>query len=155
MLEAFDYLAKRPSIKDAVKKKANEMIQLFISEVDKCKQEYDTKLKNVNMLNIPLHHGKISGSAIWVRALQGRIQKMKDWIDKLYFIDDDMKKPAYEKFENTNSSFRICILDTKCNAEWKQENKELEEAHEKGLPLQTRLERAVLIRPEDNFPDYH
>ena len=70
------------------------------------------------MLNIPLHHGKISGAAIWVRCLQGRISKMKDWIDKLYFIDDDMKKAAYEKFEHTNSAFRLCITQTKCN-EWK------------------------------------
>jgi len=30
MLEAFDYLAKRPAIKEAVKKMANAVISLFI-----------------------------------------------------------------------------------------------------------------------------
>ena len=31
---------------------------------------------------------------------------MKDWVDKLYFIDDEIKKPAYEKFEHANAAFR-------------------------------------------------
>ena len=68
MLEAFDYLAKRDSIKMAVKKKAYEVIQTFLSELDKAKLEYDNMKKNITLLNFPLHHGKYSGQAIWVRA---------------------------------------------------------------------------------------
>jgi hypothetical protein len=41
MLEAFDYLAKRNSIKSAVKKKANEILTLFIKELDFAKNEYE------------------------------------------------------------------------------------------------------------------
>lgn len=73
MLEAFDYLAKRESIKIAVKKKATEVIQMFVSELDKAKLEYDNMKKNTPLLNFPLHHGKYSGQAIWVRAQIHRI----------------------------------------------------------------------------------
>jgi dynein heavy chain len=34
MLEAFDYLAKRESIKNAVRKKAVEVIQFFLQELE-------------------------------------------------------------------------------------------------------------------------
>ena len=40
MLEAFDYLAKRDSIRMAVKKKASEVISMFVAELDKAKLEY-------------------------------------------------------------------------------------------------------------------
>lgn len=39
MLEAFDYLAKRESIKICVRKKAAEILNLFISEVEAAKHE--------------------------------------------------------------------------------------------------------------------
>ncbi len=41
MLEAFDYLAKRNTIKTAVKKKANEILFFFIRELDFAKNEYE------------------------------------------------------------------------------------------------------------------
>jgi len=89
MLEAFDYLAKRESIKAAVKKKAESVIQLFSDELDKAKHEYD-KLKNESRktdineskkqeslsFNMPLTHGKYSGQAIWIYGLIKRIKKM-------------------------------------------------------------------------------
>lgn len=68
MLEAFEYLAKRESIRMAVKKKASEVISMFVYELDKAKLEYDNMKKNMGLLNFPLHHGKYSGQAIWVRA---------------------------------------------------------------------------------------
>jgi hypothetical protein len=37
MLEAFEYLAKRTSIRDAVKKKAADVITNFVAEIDKVK----------------------------------------------------------------------------------------------------------------------
>ena len=60
MLEAFDYLSKRDSIKTAVKKKASEVLGRFSEEMDKAKAEYENLKKNSSM-NIPLHHGKYSG----------------------------------------------------------------------------------------------
>ena len=38
MLEAFDYLAKRDSIKTCEKKKAIEVMNLFIMEIESAKQ---------------------------------------------------------------------------------------------------------------------
>jgi len=61
MLEAFDYLAKRDSIKTAVRKKSEFVINLFINELEKSKMEYDNLRKNQDKLNIPLHHGHFSG----------------------------------------------------------------------------------------------
>lgn len=43
MLEAFDYLAKRESIKAAVKVKAKTILDLFVGELDQIKIEFDNK----------------------------------------------------------------------------------------------------------------
>jgi dynein heavy chain len=40
MLEAFDYLAKRDSIKACVRKKAHDVLALFVSEVEAAKHEH-------------------------------------------------------------------------------------------------------------------
>jgi len=37
MLEAFDYLAKRPAIREEVKKKATYVISHFVNELEKAK----------------------------------------------------------------------------------------------------------------------
>ena len=73
MLEAFDYLAKREQIKAAVKKKSEYVMNLFTGELDKAKYEYDNMKKQSVSMNMPLHHGKYSGQAIWVRSLIARI----------------------------------------------------------------------------------
>ena len=90
MLEAFDYLAKRDSIKACVKKKAIEVMNLFINEIEMAKQELEQK----RTINYPLHHGKYSGFAILVRSIIFRLEKFKDKVDKLYFIDEQIKVPA-------------------------------------------------------------
>jgi hypothetical protein len=46
MLEAFDYLAKRESIKQAVRKKAVEVLNFFTNELENANNEYDHYLKN-------------------------------------------------------------------------------------------------------------
>lgn len=62
MLEAFDYLAKRDSIKGAVSKKAVEVLMFFQNELTQSKTEFDNIKKEKHyLLNIPLHHGKYSG----------------------------------------------------------------------------------------------
>ncbi len=76
-------------------------------------------------MNIPLQHGKYSGSALWVRSLIGRIIKMKDWINKLYFVDEELKRPAEEKYKTIYDSFKQFIVHHKFN-EWKEEIKDLE-----------------------------
>jgi len=45
MLEAFDYLAKRDSIKSAVNKKAEFVINFWVQELEKAKFEYDNMKK--------------------------------------------------------------------------------------------------------------
>jgi dynein heavy chain len=61
MLEAFDYLAKRESIKQAVKKKSVDVLEIFQMELDNTKYEYDNMKKNLGNLNMPIGHGKHSG----------------------------------------------------------------------------------------------
>ena len=97
MLEAFDYLAKRDSIKTCVKKKAIEVMNLFISEIQGAKQEIENKRDP----NVPLHHGKYSGGAILIRSVIFRLEKFKDKINKLYFIDDHIKATALDKYTTT------------------------------------------------------
>lgn len=55
MLEAFDYLAKRESIKAAVKKKAAYVISMFVKELDNTKSEFDTKINGKRLDFIPIN----------------------------------------------------------------------------------------------------
>jgi len=48
---------------------------------------------------IPLSHGKFSGQSIWVRGLMFRMEVLKTSVEKLKFVDDNIKKPALEKYE--------------------------------------------------------
>lgn len=127
MLEAFDYLAKRNTIKTAVKKKANEILAFFIKELDYAKNEYDQYNMRKQKLQIPLSHGSHSGFAIWVRCLVARIESMKEAIDKLVFIEDMNKKEAYEKYDQVFQYLRTVIVKNKIT-DWREEaNKELDE----------------------------
>jgi dynein heavy chain len=59
LLEAFDYLAKRETIKAEVKKQALLVLRKFDEELDQIKNEYDNM--NKNNTQISLTHGKYSG----------------------------------------------------------------------------------------------
>jgi hypothetical protein len=76
---------------------------LFITELDATKQEFDNTKK---VLPIPLGHGKYSGQCIWVRGLIHRIEKMREWIDKIVFMDESIKKLPLEKYEQVYQSLR-------------------------------------------------
>lgn len=47
-----------------------------------------------------MNHGKHSGAAIWVRSLIHRMEKMKEYIDRLNFVDDSIKKFALDKYDH-------------------------------------------------------
>lgn len=66
LLEAFDQLAKRSTIKRVVQNKAVKVLELFISEMDATKHEFDNIKKGIP---IPVNHGNHSGHAIWVFGL--------------------------------------------------------------------------------------
>ena len=143
MLEAFDQLSKRETIKTVVRKKALYVMILFVQELDATKQEFDNMKRVIPM---PIGHGKYSGQCIWVRSLVHRIEKMKEWIDKMVFVDDSIKRQPLEKYEQVYQSFRQFI--TGKHKDWKEENKELEDAI-----LTTRLDRYVLYRADDKCTD--
>lgn len=89
-------------------------MNLFITEIEFAKQEIENKRDP----NIPLHHGKFSGGAILIRSIIFRLEKFKDKIDKLYFIDDNIKSPAVEKYLITIKQMESLIKDQKLAA-WK------------------------------------
>lgn len=123
MLEAFDQLAKRKTIKMVVSNKAQTVLQLFINELDAAKHEFDNMKRGVP---IPIGHGKYSGQAIWVRGLIHRIEKMKEWVDKVVFVDEAKKRLPLEKYDQVYTSMRQFIVLQKLK-DWKDENKELED----------------------------
>jgi len=146
-LEAFDYLAKRESIRTAMKKKALDIIALFTVELDKAKFEFDNIKKSPLLLNLPYHHGRLSGQALWVRMLIHRIVKLKEQMDKLYFVDESVKYASFEKFELIYQNFKQFIVSVKLK-EWREENKELEDSPV-GLGPKC-LDIPVLLRVDDN-----
>lgn len=97
---------------------------------------------------IPLGHGKHSGIGIWVRALIHRMEKMKNAIDQLSFVKEELKAPALKKYDDYYQRFRQYILNQKFK-EWKDENKDFEDI-EGGNGVEVRLNKAVLIKIEEN-----
>jgi dynein heavy chain len=83
-LEAFDYLARRSSIKNHVHKKIDKLNNLMLQEMKIAESSSKT-----SKLDYPIHHGKYSGKAVWCKSLLCKIERMKKQYDSLSFIDDD------------------------------------------------------------------
>ena len=141
MLEAFDYLAKRQYIRNCVLKKGNFVLNLFDKELEKAKLEYDNALKSREPWRF--NYGKYSGTAIWVRSLIHRIEKLKSSIDQLYFIKDSMKEPHLKKYNQLYETFRNFIINTSFQ-DWRHEIKEFEEN-----PETKRYDKSLLILAEN------
>ena len=121
-------------------------MNLFISEIESAKQEIENKKDP----NIPLHHGKYSGGAILIRSVIFRLEKFKDKIDKLYFIDDSIKSNAFEKYMVTVKQLESLIKDQKLSV-WKDDNKGFEEP---GYIAKSVESVTILCRPDENSEDY-
>lgn len=144
MLEAFDYLAKRESIKNTVKKKAVEVLNFFQQELEQTKYEFD-HMKHIKNL-VPYNQGKFSGQSVWVRSLIHRIEQMREQIERLTFIEEAVKKSAFDKYDLYFSTFRQFIINHRLK-EWREENKDMEESHN---PMEGKLSKAILIKNEEN-----
>ena len=151
MLEAFDYLAKRESIKAAVKKKAGYVISMFVKELDNTKLEFDTKSNGKKLDFIPINQGKLSGMGLWARSLIHRIERMKNSIDRLVFIDDSIKRGAYEKYENFMQSFRNYIIQDRL-MQWK---KDISDFEKDSMHFTSKLEKPVLLEIEQDEKKVH
>lgn len=121
-------------------------MNLFISQIDMAKQELEHK----KMMNFPLHHGKFSGHAILIRSIIFRLEKFKEKVDKLYFIDESIKVPAFEKYMITTKQLESMIKEQKL-AQWKEENK----LYEDSTNLSRSIEAVTLLcRPDEYHEDY-
>ena len=110
------------------------------------KQELEQK----KTMSYPLHHGKYSGSAILIRSIIFRLEKFKDKVDKLYFIDEQIKTPAFEKYNITTKQLESMIKEQKL-AQWKEENK----VYEDSSNLSRSIEAVTLLcRPDEHSEDY-
>ena len=76
------------------------------------------------------------------------MEKMKNAIDKLSFVKEELKSQALKKYDDYFQRFRQYILNQKFK-EWKDENKEFEDP-EGGNNVEVRLNKAVLIKIEEN-----
>ena len=121
-------------------------MNLLITEIDMAKQELEQK----RTMNYPLHHGKFSGSAILIRSIIFRLEKFKDKVEKLYFIDDQIKTPAFEKYTITTKQLESMIKEQKL-AQWKEENK----VYDDSSNLSRSIEAVTLLcRPDEHSEDH-
>ena len=74
---------------------------------------------------------------------------MKSAIDQLSFVKEDLKRPAFAKYEDYFQRFRQFIINSKFK-EWKEENKDLEESEGGVNSIEFRLNKAVLQKIEEN-----
>jgi len=65
-----------------------------------------------------LNYGEYSGIAILVRSIIFRLEKFKEKVDKLYFVDESIKAPALDKYSVTVKQLESIIKDQKL-AHWK------------------------------------
>lgn len=83
-------------------------------------------MKHIKNL-VPINQGKYSGQAVFVRSLIHRIDQMKEQIDRLSFVEDNVKKPALDKYDLYFTTFRQFIIQYRLK-EWKEENRDMEES---------------------------
>lgn len=71
-------------------------------------------------------------------------------MDKLYFVDENIKGPAFEKYTITTKQMESMIKDQKL-AQWKEDNKIYEEA----ANLNKSIEAVTLLcRPDEHSEDF-
>ena len=81
MLENFEQLAKRPSIKDFVNKSgANIVLRMFQDEIKNVEAIFDSRSKTKSNVLYPLSHPYYAGTALWVKALLSRLDKSNEVI---------------------------------------------------------------------------
>lgn len=85
-----------------------------------------------------------------IRSVIFRLEKFKDKIDKLYFIDDNIKATALEKYTITVKQLESLIKDQKL-AVWKEDNKGFEESGHLNKSVES---VTILCRPDENSEDY-
>ena len=147
MLEAFDSLAKRKQIKQHVQKKAGFVYDKFREDLELVKKEIDQKSE----APIATYHPKGGGTALWLRALIGRIQKQKAKLDLLTFIEDESalkrKEDAYKKYDETHDRLKKFINEAR-NA-WEKDIKEMSEGG-----LHKVMKRRVFSKEGEGVPEH-
>jgi len=73
-----------------------------------------------------------------------RIESLKASIDRLIFIEPELKKAALEKYDTYYQAFRLFIVNQKLK-EWKEENKDCEDN-----AIGSRLDRPILLKVDEN-----
>ncbi|EKX36467.1 hypothetical protein GUITHDRAFT_97557 [Guillardia theta CCMP2712] len=83
MLEAFHHMAKREAIKRTVQNKSSFVYSLFFNELTKVGREF-----NQNRSSPPISQGipKYSGSAVWAKSLQKRLQDQMTVLNSTYYL---------------------------------------------------------------------
>lgn len=138
MLEAFDNLSKRATIKQHVQDMAITVYDKFTADLDLVKKEYD------NRESPPLwtFHPRYGGTALWARSLITRIERQKQDLDKLVFITDDkaIKKRdlVFAKYAKSHETLKQYVSNTMYR-KWTDEIEEMKRVE--GLPQ--RMEKPV------------
>eukprot|EP00762_Andalucia_godoyi_P004499 ANDGO_05184.mRNA.1 Dynein-1-beta heavy chain len=83
LLEAFTLLARREFVKRAVEKRTADVFNLFLSNVNTIKREFDLWKKNPPLLP---EHPSFSGAALWAKSFIDRISVDKRILDKSWFL---------------------------------------------------------------------
>ena len=137
--EAFDYLARRQTIKSHVHKKIEKLNELMITEMR------TSESASKSRLDMPLNHGYFSGKAVWVKSLLFRIEKMKRQYDSLSFIDENLKSVVVEEYQRVEGNLKNFMMEK--HKEFKQEAKDLEDQYPR------KLDQNILLESDD--PNIH
>lgn len=98
MLENFYVLAKRPTVIDFVQTKAAaEVYRMFDAEIKEVQELFDQNTNKKNRPPMPFSHPHYAGMAIWVKSLISRIDKARDQLDQMDFINRHHKHEMHDK----------------------------------------------------------
>jgi len=141
MLEAFETLAKREAIKQAVQKMASEVYKMFIADLDLVKKEYDARTK----VELPTYQPRFGGAALWFRALITRIERQKQALEQLTFITDEDairdRQAANQKYADTHDYLKTYISKV-LYTDWNNSIRDMISEE----PLTARMEKPVFAK---------
>lgn len=146
MLENFNSLAKRPTVKDYVQKKAAEWVyKLFMDEIKEVEELFENPSKKKPPM--PVSHPKFGGLVIWAQSLIVRIDKAKNAINGLYFIPEHSHaKDALEKYQKLRQSLDN-FISTVQYGNWKNEIATIANPQQ---GFEEKLEVPILVRRSDS-----
>lgn len=133
LIETFLLLAKRDTIKRCIERKASEVLQLFIKQVQSVRNEFEMSRQNPPLR---LLEPQFAGSALWASSLAALVKESYEMVIKLGIHSVNFSTHVAIYFTDFLSLFLVNNIS----------NREFEEAKESYFTLVNVIKEFKLLR---------